>query len=115
VERKLRKCATCREWFNATTAVMVKHYEAKHQFDLDKMSEVLRLASALIVSKFKAISTPWPMCMQYMVEFEMINHQIQRVIAATNKGDSHDKGILAITVQAQTGKDGRADTANNNP
>ena len=83
MERQLRQCPCCKEWFNTTSAIMIDHYKIKHEFVTNKAFEVARLAALVPLLAERAKSEPFPKSMMTAIEAHMVQFQIMQVASAT--------------------------------
>lgn len=81
MERKLRKCPVCGEWFNTTAEIMVKHFQEYHERAIMKATVIAELAVKRSMLLVRAEFAPWPTSSRLRAAAAVISNQIDRVIA----------------------------------
>lgn len=103
MERKLRQCPCCKEWFNTTFAVMINHYKAKHEFAINKAFAIAELVTKRAWHDAKSRFTPFPECMQHYVAARVIENQISMVASAMPPDQMDQPEKFLVSVQTAFG------------
>lgn len=85
MDRRLRRCPICKEWFNTTSVVMTDHYNLKHRFALEKALFIAELIIELAIFDAKSRFMPFPESMHNYLAARMTEHQIARVQSTSRR------------------------------
>lgn len=109
MERKLRQCPYCKEWFNTTLACMIDHYKEKHESAVNKAFAIAELVTKQAWHDAKSKFTPFPECMQHYVSARVIENQISRVISSTPPDKTNHREKFFVGAQTALGTSKQTD------
>jgi len=93
-ERKLCQCPCCKEWFNTTQSVMLKHYKLKHEFITNKTFAIAELIVKRELFLLKAKFVPFPESLTLVMVAASADAQLQMVISQSEKKLEDDSYIV---------------------
>lgn len=81
MERKLRQCGVCGEWFNTTHEIMIDHYRTRHEPLFKKTMAIAELVVKKNLFLAQSIVTPFPLNLQCHMMAAVTDSQLQRVVS----------------------------------